>query len=1489
MVKSEISYNSPDQYPENNTLDIELMDFNGDGLSDIFMVQNKHVNPAFPEITTFFYRAHLYLNLSTSLVGDDQIAINVAKPFSNPEDHFLGYRTYMSIFSGGNNFSNPEPFSKCFTLKGDFSGYGKNEFLLFPFSGHLFSGTTLHTFNFEGKDHLLSSIKDGQSNETILNFKNLNNNQPSTQFFEIFNYPPSNIEDNVLSFSYNELNNQTIFSPGITQNGIPSNNTFSSLRSGFVVSSVSEKNSSCPSGNCFEKYTYQRPIFNAANGAFVGFGKTIKRSLDNYKTVVEKVFNFQNITYGQYVFPRVFLKEKTTKTYPSESTLFLESKDINNCVVQNGKYLILPSSSTNTNHFDNVKKEIIYTVDQTYGNITTSTATVKEAGVVLQTEITNKVFSIGNYTNWHKNNITKITKTLQRQGEEAFIEETDFIYNNLDQLDTKTQFASSNPIVSNYTYFAAGVLKKQTVNYANEILENSEILEYNPQYIYPTKTKNNAGWISSKLIDPFYGKTIKETDINGLESNFEYNSAGYLIKSISPTGVNTHYSYEWIELNGNELGAHKNNTWETNPNNSTAGYKTIIKDEKNRVILQGSLILGGNLNFVAKTYNQKNQLFKESIPMIGNANNFIDPYTSAGSYTFKVMSYNNKNELIGISNDVVNGNVAISREPLKEIITNTSTSRTTTKNFDGLGNVKSIIDPMGSVVTYNYTSTGKLKTITAEGATTTNSYHPQLDYLQSTNHPNKGLTEFLEFDKKFRPKKKKDANNNIEEYTYDNLDRITKTKYTAGNANGSSYEIINTYDLQSNNKGKISRIASEKQTENFVYDGFSNLVSHTSLIPGEEPALNQYSYDIFGREVERIFPDGIVQRTIYNLGFVEHILVNSSTVWRAGQLNRWGKYKNYFGGSQSQQTVFTYDDSRYDLYLTGINNSGFRNSSYNFQSYTGNLLDRNDEINQQHERFTYDNLDRLLTVSKIVNEEPILQKTFTFASNGNIETKSDVGQYEYGSKPHAITDVKNFAEPFPVSLHTQTIEYNEMLMPKKINENEGQYELEIFYGNAPQRVKSTLKHDGQLQKTILYYGDYEIEKTINEPQRNLHYIIAPTGIAAIIEKKENLNYPIIYNTFTDYLGSLTHIVESGTLVDEISYDAWGRKRNPANIEEYEEDMETQPSHIFSRGYTFHEHLNEFKLINMNARLYDPTLGRMLSPDNFVTDASNSQDYNSYSYARNNPLKFTDPTGNVVQSNPSWGNDGASSNELGGANVYGYFSSLEAREERAFGMHILILVSQLEEELNERNQAEQANNNQVTNNQVNSINETISGEASTETGTKVPNETGGEVDYSNRAAKEFMSKYLGLFDFVANLFADYSTPEGYTLTDGGKVFLGPDGEKGWGATIKNTNATTSNIFFAEGAFDSKEKLYLVMGHEIIHAASNYLGLDNGDFQEYAARQWAYKQAKEWNSSSLDGWRKNFEEIKFIRNLNGNNSPLLRPYIKSGVKIKSKYPW
>jgi hypothetical protein len=48
---------------------------------------------------------------------------------------------------------------------------------------------------------------------------------------------------------------------------------------------------------------------------------------------------------------------------------------------------------------------------------------------------------------------------------------------------------------------------------------------------------------------------------------------------------------------------------------------------------------------------------------------------------------------------------------------------------------------------------------------------------------------------------------------------------------------------------------------------------------------------------------------------------------------------------------------------------------------------------------------------------------------------------------------------------------------------------------------------------------------------------------------------------------------------------------------------------------------------MNGRVYDPQLGRFLSADSVVDDAGDMQAFNRYSYVHNNPLVYTDPTGN----------------------------------------------------------------------------------------------------------------------------------------------------------------------------------------------------------------------------------------------------------------------
>ena len=50
------------------------------------------------------------------------------------------------------------------------------------------------------------------------------------------------------------------------------------------------------------------------------------------------------------------------------------------------------------------------------------------------------------------------------------------------------------------------------------------------------------------------------------------------------------------------------------------------------------------------------------------------------------------------------------------------------------------------------------------------------------------------------------------------------------------------------------------------------------------------------------------------------------------------------------------------------------------------------------------------------------------------------------------------------------------------------------------------------------------------------------------------------------------------------------------------------------------------VVNMNARMYDPTLGRFLQADPMIQAPENAPSWNAYTYVFNNPLKYVDPTG-----------------------------------------------------------------------------------------------------------------------------------------------------------------------------------------------------------------------------------------------------------------------
>jgi RHS repeat-associated protein len=155
------------------------------------------------------------------------------------------------------------------------------------------------------------------------------------------------------------------------------------------------------------------------------------------------------------------------------------------------------------------------------------------------------------------------------------------------------------------------------------------------------------------------------------------------------------------------------------------------------------------------------------------------------------------------------------------------------------------------------------------------------------------------------------------------------------------------------------------------------------------------------------------------------------------------------------------------------------------------------------------------------------------------------------------------------------------------------------------------------------FGDYEKEVTPTGT-RHLHYISGGDGLAAIYVKYSNAT-DSLYFIMTDHIGSIVGAINSttGTIYRQ-NFDAWGRKRNPVTW-----SYTNIPDFPFDRGYTGHEHLKWFGLINMNGRMYDAALCRFLSPDSFVQMPDYSQSFNRYSYCLNNPLIYSDPSGEFI--------------------------------------------------------------------------------------------------------------------------------------------------------------------------------------------------------------------------------------------------------------------
>lgn len=193
---------------------------------------------------------------------------------------------------------------------------------------------------------------------------------------------------------------------------------------------------------------------------------------------------------------------------------------------------------------------------------------------------------------------------------------------------------------------------------------------------------------------------------------------------------------------------------------------------------------------------------------------------------------------------------------------------------------------------------------------------------------------------------------------------------------------------------------------------------------------------------------------------------------------------------------------------------------------------------------------------------------------------------------------------------TLSTEFNELGKIGRIEDGNSLTSVDFVYGPDMQRWKSTTYCNGGVEKTTFYDTDYD--KVIDKDGNTTEFIYVDDNVMML---RKNNGYSLPYIVTKDVLGSVVSIYGGdGKQVFSATYDAWGKQTVTMN------------KIGFIRGYCGHEMLNDYQIINMNGRLYDPVLGRFLSPDNYVQTPDFSQNYNRYSYCLNNPLKYTDPSG-----------------------------------------------------------------------------------------------------------------------------------------------------------------------------------------------------------------------------------------------------------------------
>ena len=754
-----------------------------------------------------------------------------------------------------------------------------------------------------------------------------------------------------------------------------------------------------------------------------------------------------------------------------------------------------------------------------------------------------------------------------------------------------------------------------------------EIYGYDNNGRYMLSKTDALGRVTQYSSYNVFGKPTAVTDCRGNTTQYTYDSWGNLTTVTYPEGRTDNTVLAWAAT-----GAPAGAVYSVTTTSNAAPTQISWLDALGREIRSSVTRFDGSIQKTDRSYTTTGETAWESMPYKGD-------WSSATMRTqWQYDAY---------------GRPVSSTEPSGRTSTWSYNGRTTSSTIDGVwstkvigadGNIESATDA-GGTIAYAYNANGTLSSVTAPGnVVTTFSYDPY-GRRASMNDPSAGTRSdtYAVYGTRHTSINAKGSVQTWMDYT-GRVASVYRTSTETGASDAGTFSTSYTYNAYGDltDVVSISSDSGNNSATHYTYDIYGRPSTVQDVAPDGKSLTRTYSYNSTGQLTSTTYTASsgwtVTESHTYANGYLTQTSAGGNIIWRLDAENALGQPTQATTGSITR----TYSFNSYGL-PTGRTMGSVMDFRYSYNGATGNMVSRTDYSRSLTETFAYDSLSRLVSSSGNTADT----RTFTYANNGNKTQMTGLGTMSYSDSnhPYRVTggDVTGMGS---LSYSAAYTAFDRPAVLSCTDQESGAItDMAFTYDAAHERVRTVLTFDSQSKRDIEvtavkhYYlgGRYELVETdVYDPQAK--------GESSITTRKERLylggdaySAPVVvirnngsgngtyYNIGRDVQGSITHIATmSGTLVAEYSYDPWGRLRNPATHALY--DVLSAPDLMLGRGYTGHEYIPEAGLWNANARLYDPFLGCFLSPDPYIQAPDFTQNLNRYAYCLNNPLKYSDESG-----------------------------------------------------------------------------------------------------------------------------------------------------------------------------------------------------------------------------------------------------------------------